>query len=225
MKGRWVDLGRLGYREAWDIQLEAADEVLAGGDDTIFFVEHNPVFTLGANFHAENLLAPPEELERQGFEVVKTDRGGDVTYHGPGQLTIYPIFNLERHGKDLHRWLRALEETQLEVLRHFGIEGRRFSPHTGVWVEDRKVSAIGIKVRRWVSLHGVATNCAAQIQAFERIIPCGIRQYGVTSLTELVGREITPSDLIPVQLAAFSKVCGLEFDPLPLAAPVSAESG
>lgn len=225
MRGRWVDLGRLGYREAWDIQLQTADEVIAGGVDTILFVEHNPVFTLGANFHAENLLAPPEELERQGFEVVKTDRGGDVTYHGPGQLTIYPIFNLERHGKDLHRWLRALEETQIEVLRHFGIEGRRFAPHTGVWVEDRKVSAIGIKVRRWVSLHGVAINCAAQIQAFERIIPCGIRQYGVTSLTELAGREITPSALIPVQLAAFAKVCGIAFDPMPQPSSASTENG
>lgn len=198
------DLGRLEYLAAWDVQLEVAAQVEAGGDDTLLFVEHPAVLTLGANFHQENLLHSIEFYERMGISVRTTDRGGDVTYHGPDQLVVYPIFNLRRHGQDLHRWIRGLEEAILVAVAEFGIEGRRFPPHTGVWVGDRKLAAIGIKVRKWVSLHGIALNCSNDLAVFDLIVPCGIRGYGVTSLTEETGRPIGPSEAKPAVAAAFA---------------------
>jgi lipoyl(octanoyl) transferase len=132
-----------------------------------------------------------EEYGKKGIDLVETDRGGDVTFHGPGQLVMYPIFDVSRHGRDLHKWMRDLEETMLLVCREFGLEGRRFAPHTGAWVGDLKIAAIGVKVRRWISLHGIALNCSNDLGAFELIVPCGIQGYGVTSLSDAVGREVS----------------------------------
>lgn len=187
-----LDLGLLGYSEAWERQKEIAAQVQEGTrDDTLIFVEHPPVLTLGANFHEENLLLTREEYSALGIEVLKTDRGGDVTYHGPNQLVIYPIFDVKRHGKDLHRWLRDLEETIILTCAAYGLKGTRFPPNTGVWLEDKKVAAIGIKVSRWVSLHGIALNCNNDLTPFNWVVPCGISDYGVTSLSEATGKEIT----------------------------------
>ena len=198
-----IDLGRLEYRAAWERQLEIAEQVMAGGPDTLVFVEHPPVLTLGANFHEENLLHPREWYEERGIAIHKTDRGGDVTYHGPNQLVIYPIYDVSRHGKDLHRWIRALEETMLLTLSRFGIEGRRFPPHTGAWVGDRKVAAIGVKVKKWVSLHGIALNCDNDLRVFESFVPCGIEGYGVTSLSEELGRRVGIYEVQPIVADAF----------------------
>lgn len=203
---RTLDLGRLGYREAWDRQLQVVDGVRDGGDDTLIFVEHPPVLTLGANFHAENLLYDEEEYARRGIEIVRTDRGGDVTYHGPGQLVIYPIFNLERHGKDLHRYLRNLEETMIATCRHFGLDAGRRPPHTGAWIGREKVAAIGIKVRRWVTLHGIALNCENPLDVFEWFIPCGLRDFGVTSLSAQLGRTVGIDEAKPVVESAFAAI-------------------
>ncbi len=200
------DLETLGYLEAWDIQKQVAEDVLRGGEDQLLFVEHPPVLTLGASFHDSNLLRPILEYESQGIEVVRTDRGGDVTYHGPGQLVIYPIFNLERHGKDVHKWMRDLVESMLLTLAEFGIEGRRFPPHSGAWVRDSKVAAIGVKIRKWVSLHCLALNCNCDLEPFSQIIPCGIQGYGVCSLTSLSGAEISTADAKPVVVSAFRQV-------------------
>lgn len=203
-----LDLGRMEYMAAWERQLEIADRVMAGGPDTLIFVEHPPVLTLGASFHEANLIKTPEEYEEAGIAIRRTDRGGDVTFHGPNQLVIYPIFDVARHGRDLHKWIRGLEETMLVTLAHYGIEGRRFPPNTGAWVGDRKVAAIGIKVRRWVSLHGIALNCDNDLSVFDTFIPCGIEGYGVTSLTEEAGRRITIEDAKPVVSDAFVTVFG-----------------
>lgn len=200
------DWGLVPYQEAWDRQLLVHEKVMAGGEDTLVFVEHPPVLTLGANFHADNLLLPVEDYPQRGIEVIRTDRGGDVTYHGPGQQVIYPIFDLQRHGKDLHKWMRDLEEVILILLRDYGIEGRRFPPHTGAWVGDLKVAAIGVKIRKWVSLHGIALNCTNDLGAFGLVIPCGIQGYGVTSLSALVGREVTPDEVKPKLVSAFQQV-------------------
>lgn len=208
MSFRVVDLGVLGYQAAWDRQLEVHGSVLEGGEDTLMFVEHPPVLTLGANFHEENLLFPREEYEKRGIEVIKTDRGGDVTYHGPGQLVIYPIFDVSRHGKDLHKWMRDLEDTMLIVCREFGLEPRRFAPHTGAWVGDLKIAAIGVKVRKWVSLHGIALNCSNELGVFETFVPCGIRDFGVTSLSREVGREVSVGEARGVSVGAFESVFG-----------------
>ncbi|MCG9894359.1 MAG: lipoyl(octanoyl) transferase LipB [Fimbriimonadaceae bacterium] len=211
MTGRVLDLGRMGYLPAWERQKEVHEEVVGGAPDTLIFVEHDPVFTLGANFHPENLLEPVEEYERRGIEVHRTDRGGDVTYHGPGQLVVYPIFDIARHGRDLHRWMRDLEETMLETARSFGLEPRRFPPHTGAWVGDRKLASIGIKARRWVSLHGIALNCDNDMTPFTWIIPCGIADHPMTSLSLEASRPVGTEEAKPAVAQAFAKVFGLEF--------------
>jgi lipoyl(octanoyl) transferase len=199
----------LAYRPATEIQRETLENVAAGALDTLLFVEHEPVLTLGANFHEENLLFTPEQYLEMGIDVARTDRGGDVTYHGPNQLVAYPIFDLNRHGRDLHEWLRNLEEVVILALAEFGIKGHRFPPHTGVWANDRKICAIGVKVKRWVSMHGIALNCSNHLAPFDLIVPCGIKGYGVTSLSQELGREVTVSDVRPVLAHAFERVFGL----------------
>ena len=202
------DLGTLAYKVAWEVQKQVNECVQNGASDTLLLVRHPRVLTLGANFHDENLLLPVTEIEERGFEIIRTDRGGDVTYHGPGQLVIYPIFDIARHGRDLHRWMRDLEETMLLTLAHFGLTGRRFPPHTGAWIGDRKVAAIGVKVRRWVNLHGIALNCDADLSDFDLIVPCGIQDYGVTSLSRELGRTVTVEEAIPPIVYAFERVFG-----------------
>jgi lipoyl(octanoyl) transferase len=204
------NLGHLAYGEAFRIQRELAERVKQGLlPHILLFVEHDSVLTLGANFHPENLLLTEPEYDDLGIELVKTDRGGDVTFHGPNQLVIYPIFDVSRLGKDLHRWLRDLEKTIILVLADLGLTGYRFPPHTGVWVNGRKVAAIGIKVSRWVSLHGIALNCDNDLSPFDTIVPCGIHGLGVTSLSKEAGRGITIEEARPMVARAFEKVFDL----------------
>ncbi|MGI8924760.1 MAG: lipoyl(octanoyl) transferase LipB [Fimbriimonadales bacterium] len=211
-EGICVDLGRMEYRQCWDLQREvwarrAADEL----PDTLLFVEHDPVLTHGSPFDPANLLLSKAAYAERGIELVQTDRGGDVTYHGPKQLVIYPIFNLRAHGSDLHKWLRDLEEAVIQSVGEFGLEGYRFPPHTGVWSSNRKIAAIGIKVSRWISLHGVALNCNNDLTPFDLIIPCGITGYGVTSLSRETGRDVSIQDAMPAVVASFTKVFGMTF--------------
>lgn len=186
--------------------------------DTLLFVEHEPVFTLGAGFHRENLLLSEAEYGVRGIELSETERGGDVTYHCPGQLVMYPVFNLARHGRDLHKWLRDLEEAAIVGMRTLGLHGSRFPPHTGVWVSEptsqiRKIAAIGVKVKRWVSMHGIALNCDNDLSGFDLIVPCGIEGLGVTSLSQELGRKVGVEDAKPIFKRAFEEVFGLDFSP------------
>jgi lipoate-protein ligase B len=206
MSYRIEDWGRVAYTESTDRQRALVDSVLKGGPETLVLVEHDPVLTLGAGFHAENLLLPAEAYARRGIALAPTGRGGDVTYHGPGQLVIYPIFDVGQRGRDLHRWLRDLEETMMLVAGSFGLQARLFPPHTGVWVGDRKLAAIGIQVRRWVSMHGIALNCENPLDPFELIVPCGIQGYGVTSLTEARGEPTPIAAAKPAVIDAFRTV-------------------
>ena len=212
MNARYIDLGRMGYVAAWDVQKRIAEIVMHGGDDTLLFVEHDPVMTLGASHKEWNLLLSEDEYTQLGIEVVKTDRGGDVTYHGPNQLVVYPIFNLRKHGKDLHKWMRGLEEAVIQAIDHLGVKGERSSVNTGVWVDDKKIAAIGIKVRRWVSLHGIALNCDNDLSRFDVIVPCGISTHGVTSLSEACGRKVTIDEAKPLIAKAFESVFELSFE-------------
>lgn len=208
---RVLDLGLMAYRDAWEKQLEIAEQVACGAPDTLVFVEHPSVYTLGANFHESNLMYPPEFYRDKGVDIVKTDRGGDITYHGPNQLVIYPIFDLKRHKQDLHWWLRGLEQTVIEVVAEFGLSGARFPPNTGVWVDSKKVAAIGIKIKKWINIHGIAINCNNDLAPFSWIVPCGIQGYGVTSLSIETGKDLSTESVKPSVLRSFESVFGSDF--------------
>ncbi len=212
MKGRILDLGRLDYISAWDIQKQTHEQVLGGAEDTLILVEHDPVLTLGASFKPEHLLLTEADYRARGIDLVPTDRGGDVTYHGPGQLVCYPIFDLRRHGKDMHRWMRDLEEAMIQTCAEFGIvAGRQPDVNTGAWVNGSKIAAIGVKVRKWVSLHGTALNCENELDEFGLIVPCGVATHGVTSLTRETGRRISVTQAKLAALVAFGKVFELDW--------------
>ena len=206
------NIGRLTYDAALAVQTERQQAVIAGeAGSTLFLVEHEPVITLGANFHRENLRLSLDEYAALGIAIEETGRGGDVTYHGPGQLVAYPVFDLRHFGQDLHRWMRDLEEVFIRAVNEFGLTARRFPTHTGVWVGDGKVAAIGVKVSRWVSIHGVALNCDADLSPFETIVPCGIQGFGVTSLSTELGREVSIAEAEPAVLRGFESVFGIQF--------------
>ncbi|HMS54838.1 MAG TPA: lipoyl(octanoyl) transferase LipB [Fimbriimonadaceae bacterium] len=205
-----LEPGLVPYTEAVALQESVHKEVLEGSrPDTLILIEHPPVLTLGANFHESNLLMPVESYSAKGIEVVRTGRGGDVTFHGPNQLVIYPIFDLRKHGQDLHKYLRDLEEVIIHVLSKFELEGFRFPPHTGVWVDralPRKIAAIGIQVKRWVSMHGIALNCNNDLSPFDLIVPCGIEGYDVTSVSKETGRDVSTEMAKPLVIEAIQKV-------------------
>ena len=200
-------LGTVEYGAAWQLQRELASLREARAiPDTLLLLEHPPTITLGRRANALNVLASVERLSSLGVAVFPIDRGGDVTYHGPGQLVGYPIFHLEEHGKDLHRFLRNIEAAIILFLAHIGIEAVRFPPHTGVWVDGAKVAAIGIKISRWVSAHGFALNVAPNREHFDLIIPCGIRDHGITDLATLLQRALTVEECLEGIAQAFFSV-------------------
>lgn len=182
-------LGVVPYPEAEALQYALVERVVSGGKGTgyLLALEHPHVVTMGRSSSPANLLLPPEGLRKMGVDVVESRRGGDVTYHGPGQLVLYPILPLERLKPDLHWYLRALEEAGIRTLAGFGIKSGRKKGLTGVWVGEEKVMAVGVAVRRWVAFHGVALNVSGTLEGFDWIVPCGIRDKGVTSIERLVG--------------------------------------
>lgn len=211
MKANCVNLGSMEYQACFELQAKVLDAVASGQiDNTLLVVEHPSVLTLGASFHEENLLLTKAQYEQRGISVHVTDRGGDVTFHGPNQLVAYPIFDVSQFGKDLHKWLRDIEEVVIRTIGSFGLEGYRFPPNTGVWVNERKIAAIGIKVKRWVSMHGLALNCNNDLSPFDLIVPCGIRTHGVTSISRELGREVTVEETLPVLERAFESVFGVQ---------------
>ena len=201
-----VDLGRLNYAEAFEVQKQCVIEVQEGKKDTLLLVEHPPVLTLGANFHEENLLHPREWYLEREIVITPTDRGGDVTYHGPGQLVAYPIFNVALRGKDLHRWMRQLEESVIRGLSKIHLEGERLDVNSGVWIKQQKVCAIGIKLKKWVSMHGIAVNCDIDLEPFSWFVPCGILTHGVTSISRELGRPMTVEEFKPHLIEGFREV-------------------
>jgi lipoyl(octanoyl) transferase len=179
------DLGRMGYTTALDIQQQLAAERKEGlGADHLLFVEHPHVITIGRNGHDENLLAPAETLRRAGIELHESDRGGDVTYHGPGQIVAYPIMDLPEWKRDVGAFVRGIEQVLIDTLGDFGIGATRIPKLTGVWVDDAKIAAIGVHLSRWVSTHGWALNLSTDLRYFDYIVPCGLRKP-VTSMAAL----------------------------------------
>jgi lipoyl(octanoyl) transferase len=202
-------LGRIGYREAWALQREAVSERHAGRiPDTLLLLEHPPVITLGRSGSEAHLLGSDRDLVERGIELVPSDRGGDITFHGPGQIVGYSIVDLERRGRDLHRYLRDLESVLLLALAEFGIRAGRAPGLTGVWVGDAKVAAIGIRVSRWIAHHGFALNVDTDLSYFDLIVPCGISDRGVTSMVALAGGPIDRRGVEDALARAYDRVFG-----------------
>jgi lipoyl(octanoyl) transferase len=185
-----VQPGIIPYTTAVVLQESYAKAILDGtGPETLILLEHPHVITLGRGFHKENLLMSAELLAQNGVAVEETGRGGDVTYHGPGQVVGYPILNISKKP-DLHLYLRNLEELMIRCVADFGIHSDRKPGMTGIWVDDEKIGAIGVRVVRWITSHGFALNVNTDLKYFDYIVPCGIKHYGVTSLQKLLGHEV-----------------------------------
>lgn len=184
------------YRPAWDLQRRLWTQRHAGRiPDCLLLLEHDPVVTLGKNARRENILLDTAALAARGVEVVEVDRGGDVTYHGPGQLVGYWIFDLRSLYQDVHRYLREIEEVLIRVLARHGVTAGRSPGATGVWVGDEKVGAMGLHLSHWVSTHGFALNLDADLTPFSWIVPCGLRGRGVTSIERLLGRGVDRAEV------------------------------
>jgi len=192
-----IDLGLLDYQKAWDLQhrlwLRRVEEELP---DVLLFVEHPHVITLGRRGNRSHLIAPPEVLEAKKISIFHVERGGDVTYHGPGQIVVYPIFNLKHYGYRLVRYVSQLEEVVISVLKDFGIIGRRDPLNRGVWVEVEKIASVGVAIKRWVSFHGISLNYETDLKYFELINPCGLEGKKMTSMAKVLGTEISREHLV-----------------------------
>lgn len=187
----YCDLDSIDYKEAWDLQkaihqLRVENKI----DDVLFLLEHPHTYTLGKTADKENLIGDEKYLSDNKISVYDIDRGGDITYHGPGQIVGYPIINLANWQLDTHKYLRAIEEVIIKVCEDYGLNGSRIDKYTGVWIEDRKICAIGIKVSRWITMHGFAFNINTDLKLFNGIIPCGISDKDVTSLNRELKSEI-----------------------------------
>jgi lipoyl(octanoyl) transferase len=207
----YLDIGRAPYEPTVRLQQRLLEEVKAAEDERAYliFVEHDPpVITLGRGTRGDHVRASRERLAREGIEVCETARGGDVTYHGPGQIVGYPILRLDLHGRDVHRYMRDLEEVLIRTLARFGVEGGRAEGQTGVWVGNEKIAAIGVAVRRWVTWHGFALNVATNLAHFGLIVPCGITGKGVTSLARLLGRPVGVAEVKPALVEYMAEVFG-----------------
>ena len=186
-----VTLGRLPYGDALELQRSIARDRISGAipQDVLLLVEHPPVVTLGRGSKEKNLVASPEFLQSKGVEVFEVERGGDVTFHGPGQLVGYPIIDLKRHRQDLHWYLRKIEEALINCLADYGIHAERNPAFTGVWTHGRKIASIGVHARDWVTWHGFALNVTTDLSYFDLIIPCGIDGVVMTSIARELGLE------------------------------------
>ena len=210
---RIEDLGLRPYAEVLETQRELRRKRIAGEitDDVLLLVEHPPVVTLGRGTRAASLPFPPEDLARRGVEVFEVERGGDVTFHGPGQLGGYPILDLRQHRADLHWYRRSLEDVLIRALGRLDIEADRNPGLTGVWTAGRKIASIGIHVKQWVTLHGFALNVTTNLDPFDLIVPCGIKQVVMTSVAEELLR-VEPDGLMAevrgLVVEAFCEVFG-----------------
>jgi lipoyl(octanoyl) transferase len=215
LKALQVDLGLIPYAEAYALQKRVvAARKLSGIEDVLLFCEHPHVITQGRNGKKEHMLAGENVLRQKGVEFFETSRGGDVTYHGPGQIVAYPILNLGAIRRDVVWYVRMLEEAMIRATAEFGIEAKRESGKTGIWVGEgklgEKLGAIGVHISRWVTSHGLAYNVSTDLRNFELIVPCGIADRKVTSLEKLLGRTVKLAEVKPKLAKYLGEVLGLE---------------
>lgn len=223
---QFKDLGRIGYQAAWDLQHELfrhIEQIKIQNRDAPFndqiptpnyllFCEHPPVYTLGKNGSLDNLLISEQSMAQKGITFHKTNRGGDITYHGPGQLVGYPILDLDNFTPDIRLYMRLLEETIIQALKTYGIEADRLEKHTGVWLDandpthSRKICAQGVKTSRWITMHGWAFNLNPDLWYFDQIIPCGIKDRGVTSMARELGYTPDAEEVKQTLKTAFQQV-------------------
>jgi lipoyl(octanoyl) transferase len=202
-------LGLVSYGEALDLQKTLVEERKAQRiPDQLLLLQHPPVITLGVKSRGDrsHVIASPDVLEREGVELIEIGRGGDVTFHGPGQLVGYPILDLNPDRRDVHRYVRDLEDVLLRVAGVFGVRADRMPGLTGAWVGDDKLAAIGVRISRWVTSHGFAFNVATNLRFFELIVPCGIADKGVTSLERLLGAPVQMAEVEDAAIAALAAV-------------------
>lgn len=230
------DLGQMSYRDAWDYQEKlmklnldikaanrAAEEdpslTIQPTQHYLLFVEHPPVFTLGKSGNPNNVLMSEENLRRMGIEYFRTNRGGDITFHGPEQLVGYPILDLELFYTDIGKYLRNIEEVIIKTLAGYGLQGDRSAGETGVWLDphikgrERKICAIGVRSSRWVTMHGFALNVNTNLDYFNMIVPCGIPDKQVTSLEKELGRKVDMADVKAKVSQHFEEVFGVSLQP------------
>jgi lipoyl(octanoyl) transferase len=217
-----VDLGLIGYAEAWELQKRLVAARKPGAmEDVLLLCEHPHVITLGRNGKREHLLASEQVLQQKGVQFHTSDRGGDITYHGPGQLVGYPVLNLGAIRKDVVWYVRMLEEVMIRATAEFGISAERVTGKTGIWVRgttdsnstdvtEEKLGAIGVHISRWVTSHGFAYNVSTDLRYFDLIVPCGISGRKATSLEKILGRAVTPKEVVQPVVRNFGKVFGLE---------------
>lgn len=221
-----IDLGLTPYDESLTLQRQLAtlrSENHLG--DALLFVEHPPVITLGRAGQKAHLCVPESSLPALGIEFFEVERGGDITYHGPGQIVGYPILNLAEHGCDLHRYLRQLERVLITTISGFGIAAGRSLGRTGVWVGDSKIASLGIHVSRWVTRHGFALNVNMDLTPFQLIVPCGIQGVKTTSMTQELSRSISVREVMTALIECFEVEFGVALLPTSLPALYSSRSG
>ncbi len=186
-----IDLGLIDYEEAYKIQRESVGRRILGEiDDSVLLAEHYPVFTIGRTGRMENMLVSEKALSGKGLKVLRVDRGGDITFHGPGQLVAYPVLDLKNRGADLHRYLRCLEEVLIGTLKNYSIRGQRLEGKTGVWVNGEKIASLGVAVKGWVTYHGLSLNVNVDLGFFSMINPCGMSEIKMTSVAGILGRTV-----------------------------------
>ena len=220
------DIKKGSYQPVWELQRAVQEKLIeekraeTKGDflgvrknDALLFVEHPHVYTLGKSGAEENMLRSMLELRRLSADFVKIDRGGDITYHGPGQIVGYPILDLDRHFTDIHKYIRFLEEILIRVCADYGLEAGRIEGLTGVWIGEQKIAALGIRSSRWVTMHGFAFNVNTDLSYFEHIVPCGISDKAVTSLQAQLGKEIDQNEVKERIVSHFEEVFEVAIKP------------
>ena len=196
-----IDLGISEFKDTWNLQKELQEKRILGEiEDQLILVEHPAVYTLGKNASKEHILK-----KKEGISIIQTDRGGNITFHGPGQLVGYPILDLNFYKRSITWYMRELEQLMIDVLKEYGIEGSTKKGLTGTWVKDHKIAALGVRISRWVTMHGFSLNINPDLDYYQDIIPCGIQGYGVTSMAMIMGEEVPSIDEVKIKMVDYFK--------------------
>jgi len=196
-----IDLGTSEFKDTWNLQKELQEKRILGEiEDQLILVEHPAVYTLGKNASREHILK-----KREGVSVIQTDRGGNITFHGPGQLVGYPILDLSFYKRSITWYMRELEQLMIDVLKEYGIEGSTKKGLTGTWVKNHKIAALGVRISRWVTMHGFSLNINPDLKYYQDIVPCGIEGYGVTSMAMIMGEEVPSMAEVKIKMVDYFK--------------------